>query len=67
MSVDNGPDQAQKLLEAGHVKTTANGFIFTRQGLNFLGASLAELFYLLDTHQHTNDSVGSESGEGDKV
>lgn len=66
MSIDRGLDKAGKLLEAGHVKTTANGFIFTREGLNHLVAQIEKLGDRIIDLEHTV-SLGSESGEGDTV
>lgn len=66
MSVDHGLDSAGKLLEAGYVKTTANGFIFTRQGLNYLMAYMEGLADRTHDLEHTI-SLGSESGEGNTV
>lgn len=57
MTIDKGNDGAENLILSGYVRTTTQGYIFTREGINWIATSIQELYNEVVQAQSASKSI----------
>lgn len=59
MGVDKGETIYNKLIRMGYVKTVPNGYLFSREGLEWIFNSIEELYHI-HTNVHTDTTSNAD-------